>query len=75
VLGACLGVKNIGKPYALIAHVRFDEGELMNEHVGRHVVAAGGEASNKSPDHAREVSFLLYLICLLSFPDFYQAEA
>ena len=23
---ACLGVKNIGKPYALIAHVRFDEG-------------------------------------------------
>jgi hypothetical protein len=24
--GACLGVKNIGKPYALIAHVRFDEG-------------------------------------------------
>jgi len=25
-IGACLGVKNIGKPYALIAHVRFDAG-------------------------------------------------
>ncbi|MDX8400210.1 MAG: hypothetical protein R8K20_08165, partial [Gallionellaceae bacterium] len=25
-ISACLGVKNIGKPYALIAHVRFDEG-------------------------------------------------
>ena len=24
--GACLGVKNIGKPCALIAHARFDEG-------------------------------------------------
>ena len=23
---ACLGVKNIGKPCALIAHARFDEG-------------------------------------------------
>ncbi|MFI3158432.1 MAG: hypothetical protein QX199_19995, partial [Methylococcaceae bacterium] len=25
---ACLGVKNIGKPCALIAHARFDEGGL-----------------------------------------------
>jgi hypothetical protein len=26
---ACFGVKNIGKPYALIAHVRIDEGEQV----------------------------------------------
>jgi len=24
-----LEMKNIGKPYALVAHVRFDEGELL----------------------------------------------
>lgn len=57
-------MKNIGKPDAVKLHVRFDEGRLMNEHVGRHVVAACGEASNKSPDHDREVSFLLYPIIL-----------
>jgi hypothetical protein len=47
--GACLGVKNIGKPDAGKSHVRFDEGRLMNDKNGRHVVVACDEASIKVP--------------------------
>jgi len=47
--GACLAVKNIGKPCAGEPQARFDEGRLMDEQPGRHVVAARGEASVKVP--------------------------
>ena len=47
-LDACLGMKNIGKPDAGKLQVRFDEGGLMNEQAGRHVIAACGEALSKS---------------------------
>lgn len=47
--GACLAVKNIGKPCAGKPHARFDEGRLINAQPGRHVVAACGEALIKVP--------------------------
>ena len=47
--GACLAVKNIGKPCAGKPRARFDEGRLMDDQPGRHVVAACGEASIKVP--------------------------
>jgi hypothetical protein len=53
-------VKNIGKPDAGKLHVRFDEGRLMNDKNGRHVVVACDEASIKVPVGNREISFLLY---------------
>ena len=64
-LGACPGVKNIGKPYAGKPHVRFDEGRLMNDRAGGHVVVACDEASIKDLTFIREVSFLLYPILLV----------
>jgi hypothetical protein len=42
-------VKNIGKPDAGKLHVRFDEGRLINDETGGHVVVACNEASIKSP--------------------------
>jgi hypothetical protein len=45
--GACLAVKNIGKPCAGEPQARFDEGGLMNDQAGRHVVVACDEASIK----------------------------
>jgi len=42
-------MKNIGKPDAGKLHVRFDEGRLMNDKNGRHVVIACDEASIKVP--------------------------
>ena len=42
--GACLAVKNIGKPCAGKPQARFDEGRLMDDQPGRHVVAACGKA-------------------------------
>ena len=66
-LGACLGVKNIGKPCAGEPQARFDEGRLMNEQVCWHVVAACGETSIKALAGGRYVSFLLYpVFCLFS---------
>jgi len=47
--GACLTVKNIGKPCAGKPQARFDEGRLMNDQTTRHAVAACGEASGKRP--------------------------
>jgi hypothetical protein len=47
--GACLSVKNIGKPCAGKPHARFDEGRLMDDQPGRHVVAGCGEALIKVP--------------------------
>jgi hypothetical protein len=47
--GACLSVKNIGKPCAEKPRARFDEGRLMDDQPSRHVVAACGEASIKVP--------------------------
>jgi hypothetical protein len=47
--GACLAVKNIGKPCAGEPQARFDEGRLMDDQPGRHVVAACGEALMKVP--------------------------
>jgi len=40
-------VKNIGKPCAGKPQARFDEGRLMNDQAGRHVVVACDEASIK----------------------------
>ena len=40
-------MKNIGKPCAGKPQARFDEGRLMNEQTGRHVVVACDEASVK----------------------------
>jgi hypothetical protein len=58
--GACFAVKNIGKPCAGKPHARFDEGRLMDDRLGGHVVAACGEASMKSHGHRFDISFLLY---------------
>jgi hypothetical protein len=53
-------VKNIGKPCAGKSQARFDEGRLMDDKTGRHVIAACGEALIKSPGHWSDISFLLY---------------
>jgi hypothetical protein len=53
-------VKDIGKPDAGKLHVRFDEGRLINDQSGGHVVAACGKASAKVPDQWSDISFLLY---------------
>jgi hypothetical protein len=42
-------VKNIGKPCAGKPQARFDEGKLMDDQPGRHVIAASGEALIKVP--------------------------
>ena len=42
-------MKDIGKPDAGKLHVRFDEGRLINDQSGGHVVAACGKASAKVP--------------------------
>jgi len=42
-------MKNIGKPCAGKPHARFDEGRLVDNQPGRHVVAARGEALMKVP--------------------------
>jgi hypothetical protein len=46
---ACHGVKNIGKPDAGKLHVRFDEGRLIINETGGHVVVVCDKASIKSP--------------------------
>jgi hypothetical protein len=53
-------VKDIGKPCAGKPQARFDEGELMANQSGRHVVAACGEASTESPGNRSNISSLLY---------------
>jgi hypothetical protein len=42
-------MKNIGKPCAGKPHARFDEGRLMDDQSGRHVVAARGKALMEVP--------------------------
>jgi hypothetical protein len=51
-------VKDIGKPDAGKLHVRFDEGRLINDQSGGHVVAACGKASAKVPDQWSDINFL-----------------
>ena len=53
-------MKDIGQPDAGKLHVRFDEGRLINDQSGGHVVAACGKASAKVPDQWSDISFLLY---------------
>ena len=45
--GACLVMKNIGKPCTGKPYARFDEGALRKQRALEHVVAACGEASIK----------------------------
>jgi hypothetical protein len=49
-------VKDIGKPDAGKLHVWFDEGRLINDQYGGHVVAACGKASAKVPDQWSDIS-------------------
>ncbi len=47
--GACLAMKNIGKPCTGKRYARFDEGALRKGRTQEHVVAACGEALIKEP--------------------------
>jgi hypothetical protein len=56
---ACLGVKNIGKPCALIAHARFDEGGQAKAIYGKAIEAPSDERGGNSlarPKDCRDCS-------------------
>ena len=58
--GACLAVKNIGKPCAGKPHARFDEGGLMNDNGWLTRSSRERRGVTESLGRDRQVSFLLH---------------
>jgi len=64
---ACLAMKNIGKPCAGKPHARIDEGRLMDDQSGRHVIVARGEALMEGPAAGLISASYSTLFTLVSF--------
>jgi len=66
-LGACLGMKNIGRPCALIAHARFDEGGQVNwimVKLLRHRQTKGAETARLNLMSYAPVLYSTLFLCL-----------